>query len=105
MNKTKSYTIQLLNKSYEIKCPENEEESLKLAAQQLNNQVLKNKKKFKQLDDFQALLLAALHISHELITSQTRQEEHQNQLNQFIKSLENKINQAGIETSIAESEK
>ncbi|MFC3908277.1 cell division protein ZapA [Legionella dresdenensis] len=93
MTATKSCSVKLLNKSYEIKCPENEAANLQKAAERLNEQLLSNKRKFKQLDDFQNLVLASLHISHELITCQKQQEKQRNQVTQFINSLENKINQ------------
>lgn len=92
MTHIKSCTIKLLNKSYEIKCPEGEEDNLLFAAKKLNNQILVNKKKARQLDNFQALLLAALDISHELILCKNKQALQQHQVNQFINSLENKIN-------------
>ena len=91
MTKTTSCTVRLLNKSYDIKCPDGEQENLQLAAQKLNEQLLKKKGEFKKLDDFQALLLAALHVSHELIMSQTQQQEQRQQLTQFISTLEDKI--------------
>lgn len=92
MTKTKSCTIKLLNKSYEIKCPQNEEANLTLAAQKLNNQIIINKKKTKQLDDFHALLLSALDISHELVLCKNQQAQQHHQVTQFITSLEDKIN-------------
>jgi len=93
MTKTSFYTIQLLNKSYNIKCAEDEEEALQLAAQKLNECWLQKKREFAKLDTFQALLLAALHISHELITCQTEQKEQRQQLANFISTLETKISQ------------
>ncbi|MCA0402440.1 MAG: cell division protein ZapA [Proteobacteria bacterium] len=93
MTTSKSCTIKLLNKSYEIKCPDGEMFNLKQAAEKLNDQLLQNKKKFKQLDEFQALLLAALNISHELVSCQRQQEQQRQQVTQFISSLENKIHQ------------
>jgi cell division protein ZapA len=92
MSQMKSSTIKLLNKSYEIKCPEGEEANLLLAAQKLNNQITLNKKKAKQLDDFHSLLLAALDISHELVLCKSQQAQQHHQVSQFISSLENKIN-------------
>lgn len=82
-----------MNKTYEIKCPENEIKNLKEAAEKLNEILLANRKKFRQLDDFQSLLLASLNISHELITCQKQQEQQRQQVTQFINSLENKIHQ------------
>ncbi|WP_133128118.1 cell division protein ZapA [Legionella nagasakiensis] len=104
MTKTKSCTIRLLNKPYEIKCPEDEADNLRQAALKLNAHMLEQKKKFKQLDDYQTLLLAALHISHECITSQAKQEERRQQLTQFISSLENKINQLTTDTPSPDTE-
>lgn len=92
MTQMKSCTIKLFNKSYEIKCPEGEEANLILAAQKLNNQIMTNKKKAKQLDDFHTLLLSALDISHELVLSKSQQAQQHHQVTQFITSLENKIN-------------
>jgi len=92
MTQIKTCTIKLLNATYEIKCPEGEEANLHLAAQKLNNQILINKKKSRQLDDMQTLLLAALDISHELILCKNKQAYQQHQVSQFISSLENKIN-------------
>lgn len=93
MTAAKTHRIKLLNKIYEIKCPENEDVNLEQAADKLNEHLQKTKK-FKQLDDFQSLLLAALNISHELITCQKQQEQQRIQVNKFISSLESKIHQA-----------
>jgi cell division protein ZapA len=93
MTKAKSYTIRLLNKSYEIKCLEDEADNLDSAAEQLNKYMLEYKNQFKQLDDFQSLLLAALHISEKLNNSQEQIIGRQKELTQFISSLEHKINQ------------
>jgi cell division protein ZapA len=93
MTTSSSCPIKLLNKTYTIKCPDHETANLQLAADKLNEQLQLNKKKFKQLDDFQNLLLAALHVSHELVSCQKQQENQRHQVTQFISSLENKINQ------------
>ncbi len=93
MTTIKSSTIRLLNKSYELKCPDNEIENLQRAALKLNAQLLEKRSKFKNLDEFQILMLAALHISHELIVCQGQQEQQRQQLTQFISTLENKISQ------------
>lgn len=93
MNSKTSCSIKLLNKTYDIKCPEGEESNLQLAAKKLNHHLLENKRKFKQIDDFQNFLLAALHTSHELVLCQKSQEEQRLQVSLLINSLENKINQ------------
>lgn len=93
MTTSKSYSIKLINKSYDIKCPDSEAENLQLAAEKLNKQLLQNKKEFKQLDEFHNMLLAAIHLSHELILTLKQQEHQRRQVAQFINSLENKIDQ------------
>lgn len=92
MTNIKTCKVKLLNKTYEIKCPEHEEANLALAAGKLNNQLLLNKSKFKYLDNYQNLLLAALEISHELVVCKNEQEQQRHQVTQFIASLETKIN-------------
>lgn len=104
MTTAKICTIRLLNSAYEIKCPESEHHNLQLAAEKLNAHIVEKKSEFKKLDDFKALLLAALHVSHELITCQTQQKEQRMQLTEFISSLENKISQVAG-SSITSDEK
>jgi cell division protein ZapA len=96
MTNIKSCKIKLLNKSYEIKCPEGEESNLSLAAQKLSEKMAVNKVKFKKLDNYQNLLLAALDISHELIICKNDQENQRLQVTQFITTLESKINKAVV---------
>lgn len=91
MTNTKTCAIKLLNKTYQVKCPEGEEQNLLLAVEKLNEQIAKNKSKFKLLDNFQTLLLAALDISHELVACRNEQELQREQVSQFIASLESKI--------------
>lgn len=93
MNSSKFCTITLQNKTYDIKCPEGKEENLKLAAQRLNSHLKNNKKKFKQLDDFKQLLLAAIHVSYDLIC-------HEQQVAQSITALTKKKNHTLMEESI-----
>ena len=92
MTNIKTCSITLLNKSYEIKCPEGEEANLLLAAKRLDEKMRHNKDKFKQLDNFHTLLLAALDVSHELIVCKNEQQQQRHQVTQFISSLESKIN-------------
>lgn len=92
MTNTKTCTIKILNQSYQIKCPEGEELNLLFAAEKLNEKINLNQTKFRHLDNYQTLLLAALDIGHELIISKNEQEQQRNQVNQFISSLESKIN-------------
>ena len=91
MTTTKLCTIRILTKSFNIKCPEAEIANLKLAAQKLNDELLKKKSASKKLDDYQALLMAALHISHELVTCENQQSQQRQQLARFINTLETTV--------------
>jgi cell division protein ZapA len=91
MTTTQFCTIRVLNKSYQIKCPDEEMDNLNLAAQKLNDYLNQNKDSTKRLDDYQALLMAALHVSHELVTCLNQQSQQRNQLAQFINTLENAV--------------
>lgn len=93
MGASKSCMIELMNKTFEIKCTDGQEESLKQAAEKLNELICQDQEKYSQLDDFQTLLLAALQISHELTLCQKQQERQRQQITQFINSLENKMHQ------------
>ena len=92
MTPIKTCIVKILNKSYEIRCPEGEEANLLLAAKKLNDQLDANRNKFISLDNHQILLLAALDISHELILCKQEQERQHHHVTQFISSLEHKIN-------------
>ncbi len=84
-------TIKILTKSYKIKCPDEEVHNLKLAAQKLNDELLKRKGASKRQDDYQALLMAALHVSHELILCEDQQSQQRKQLAKFINTLESTV--------------
>ncbi|HCA90013.1 MAG TPA: cell division protein ZapA [Legionellales bacterium] len=90
---TKTCSIKLLNKTYDIKCPEHEEDNLKKAAHKINEQLQANKAKFNHLGEFQNLLLASLHISHELVAFQEQHHQQQAHVTEFIRSLESKVNE------------
>ena len=92
MTSAKTCKIRLLNKTYEIKCPEEEANNLKNAAKKLNEQLLTNKTKCKSLNEFQLLLLASLNISHELVACQKQQAEQRHHVNELISALGNKMN-------------
>jgi cell division protein ZapA len=94
MAKSTTCTIRICNKNYQIKCDEDETEVVQLAAQKLSEQMQIKRESFKQLDEYQVLLLAALNLSQELINCQNLQEKKRLQLTEFISALEHKIHQA-----------
>lgn len=91
MSTTQLCTIRIQNKSYKIKGPEEEFKNLQLAADKLSEQITKIKNQSKRMDDYQALLMAALHISHELVGCENQQMQQREQLARFIDTLENAV--------------
>ena len=90
MTNTTFCTIQLQNKSYKIKCPDEEMDNLHLAAQKLNETLIQNNNKFKRLDDYQALVMTALNLSHELVTCQRQQTQQRQEFAEFFKAMDGK---------------
>jgi cell division protein ZapA len=88
MSKHTLCSIQLLNKTYKIKCPEAEADNLHRAADRLNAHLIEKKGQFKTLDDYQCLLMAALHVSHELVLCQQQQTQHHEQLSQLMSGFQ-----------------
>lgn len=66
-------------------------ENLQLAAEKLTAQLLKKKNASKKVDDYQDLLMAALHVSHELILCEHQQAQQREQLARFINTLESAV--------------
>lgn len=94
MSTTNQCTIQLMNKSYKIKCPVEEMDNLQLAAKKLNATISQKKSQFKTLEPTQVLLLAALDLSHELINQEQKQNQQREQLAEFVHSLEERLKKA-----------
>jgi cell division protein ZapA len=80
-------TVELLGKEQQFACPEGQEEALKAAAKNLNDLVEQMKQRSTVRNDQQALLMAALHLSHELLEAQTQKAVDLQQQDQLIDKL------------------
>lgn len=93
MAKTQQCQIRLLNKFYDIKCPNGKVERLGLAAKKLDGLMQKYKQQYPLLDDNKLLLLSALEIAYQIIEQgDPSSAEKQDDVNALIHSLENRIN-------------
>lgn len=107
MSTTSSCSIKLLNKTYHLRCPAEEEQRLQLAADKLDTLMRKNQKNFPALDDMQLLLLAALEVSHTLVSKEQLENAPREEVDAFIQSLEErlqKVAQLGKDVEFKESE-
>ncbi len=70
-----SITIELLGKTQQFACPAGQEQALIDAAAYLNEQVAAMKQRATVRNDEKALLMAALHLSHELLEERRQRQE------------------------------
>jgi cell division protein ZapA len=83
--------IQIMGRTYQIKCPSDKIEELHASALHLEKKVSELKEQNKMLDTERLLLIAALNISHELIRSQQEKQHHSGDFQERIQKLQDKI--------------
>lgn len=91
MSSASTCTIKLLNKSYSLRCPPDQENALQRAAIELDIRMQHNQTKFPELDSHRLLLLAALEVSHALVSAESTPENTETDVNNFIHSLEDRL--------------
>ncbi|WP_372762922.1 cell division protein ZapA [Pseudoalteromonas sp.] len=84
-------TVELLGKEQQFACPVGQEAALKAAAKNLNDLVEKMKQRSTIKNEQNALLMAALNLSHELLEAQTQQAVDQQQQDQLIDKLSQQL--------------
>ena len=90
MKDQESLSIKILEKEYRVACPAEEKETLLASANMLNEKLNEIKQKGSVIGTERIAVMAALNMSHELLSSQTLIEEHA-ELNDRIDSLSEKI--------------
>jgi cell division protein ZapA len=88
-----SLTIKILDKEYRVSCSPEEEENLQASASALNKKLTEIKKKGAVIGTERIAIMAALNMSHELLTGKAMEIENTN-LNDRISSLSDKIDSA-----------
>ena len=90
MNDQESLSIKILEKEYRVTCPAAEKENLLASANMLNEKLNEIKHKGSVIGTERIAVMAALNMSHELLTSQALADEH-SELNDRIDSLSENI--------------
>ncbi len=90
MNKNEPLTIKIMDKEYRIACPEEEKENLKASAELLNEKLGEIKSQGSVIGTERIAIMAALNMSHEILSSQSLVVEH-GDLNQRIEELSERI--------------
>ena len=93
MKPQNSLTVNILDKEYRVACSPDEEENLLASASTLNKKLNEIKKKGAVIGTERIAIMAALNMSHELLTGKAMEIENTN-LNDRISSLSDRIDSA-----------
>ncbi len=91
VNKLKSLTVQILNKEFQVSCPEGAEDQLNSAAYHLNQKMREIRKSGRVIGIERMAIMAALNIAHELALLREQNETHVRTMSEHINRLQNKI--------------
>ena len=93
MKPQNSLTVNILDKEYRVACSPDEEENLLASASTLNKKLNEIKKKGAVIGTERIAIMAALNMSHELLTGKAVEIENTN-LNERITGLSDRIDSA-----------
>ncbi|HEV2523818.1 MAG TPA: cell division protein ZapA, partial [Gammaproteobacteria bacterium] len=94
MDKSKSVTVTLLNKEFQVSCPANAEDQLSDAAHYLNQKMREIRKSGRVIGMERMAVMAALNIAYELAVLRQQQEAYLQSVSTQIEHLQNKIDNA-----------
>ncbi|MEO8401553.1 MAG: cell division protein ZapA [Gammaproteobacteria bacterium] len=95
---TAETTIEILGKSYQIKCPDTELSSLQRAACYLEEKMRDLHDANNGFNVDRIAIIAALNVVHQLLTFENQKETHLGNINQRLHDLQNKIEHALMPT-------
>lgn len=87
-------TIEILDKTYPIRCPESDVPLLKEAALLLNEKMVEVKESGKVINIERIAIIAALNIAYELLNMQGQKQDHVTKINQRLVQLQDKLDAA-----------
>ena len=102
MNNTKTISLKILNKDYQVICPEGLEEQLQEAAEHLDLKMREIKNLGRIIGIERISIMAALNIAHELFSYRRQKESYVTSVKEQIDRLQNKIDEALISTQSLE---
>lgn len=91
---SKPINVTLLDKEYLIACSEEERDILHRAIELLNQKMREVKSSGKVIGSERVAVMAALHIAHELLQYKERNESYTSSVDNLIRRLQNKIDDA-----------
>ncbi len=91
-------SVELMGKTYQIKCPETEVNALKRAAQYLEEKMrLIRESGILSLD--RVAIITALNVAHQLLTLEQQKNQHAHMINQRLAELHAKVESALVQNA------
>ena len=91
---SKTLTISIMNKEFQVACPEGEEEALKRAARYLSEQMQEIRQSGKVVGMDRIAIMTALNMSHELLSGQSKVQTSQDYAKLRIRALNDRLENA-----------
>ena len=104
-SKQQGVNITLLGKEMTVACPDGQAEALLNAAQYLNDKMQDIREKGGSNNPLNLALMAALNISHELLEAKEAKDQHQQQIEQRIRLMEQAIEQSLLDKAAGQDAK
>ncbi|GAB6043260.1 cell division protein ZapA [Endothiovibrio diazotrophicus] len=96
--------VKILDKEYQVACPEEERAGLVASAEHLNQRMLEIRRSGKVFGADRIAVMAALNLAHELLQSKGGVEELDRRVSERLKALEDRVGKTLIEARRIESE-
>jgi len=91
---SKTLTISIMNKEFQVACPEGEEEALQRAARYLSEQMQEIRQSGKVVGMDRIAIMTALNMSHELLSGQSKVQTSQDYAKLRIRALNERLENA-----------
>ena len=91
---SKTLTISIMNKEFQVACPEGEEEALQRAARHLSEQMQEIRQSGKVVGMDRIAVMTALNMSHELLSGQSKVQTSQDYAKLRIRALNDRLENA-----------
>ena len=91
---SKTLTISIMNKEFQVACPEGEEEALQRAARYLSEQMQEIRQSGKVVGMDRIAIMTALNMSHELLSGHSKVQTSQDYAKLRIRALNERLENA-----------
>jgi cell division protein ZapA len=95
-------TVEVLGKTYQLKCQEHERIFLKKAAEYLEEKMREVREVAHVLSVDRIAVLAALNITHQLLSLEQEKQAHLQEVKERLEALDNRLDQALAQTEKVE---